>query len=47
MKFNENRSEGSGDMEQTRSSRINPMTLNCDLELEYGLLSHGFCSLSH
>ena len=34
MKFNENHSKGSGDMERTRNSRINPMTLKCDLDPE-------------
>ena len=34
MKFKENRSKGSGDMERTRNSRINPMTLKCDIDLE-------------
>ena len=32
MKFNENQSKGSGDMEQTGNSRVNPLTLTCDLE---------------
>ena len=32
MKFNENRPKGSGDMERTRNSKVNPMTLTCDLE---------------
>ena len=30
VKFNENRPEGSGDMERTRNARVNPLT--CDLE---------------
>ena len=30
--FHENRSKGSGDMERTRNSRVNPLTLTCDLE---------------
>ena len=34
MKFNENRLKGSGDMEWTRNSRVNPLTLSCDLDLE-------------
>ena len=37
VKFNGNRSKGSngsGDMEWTRNSRVNPMTLKCDLESE-------------
>ena len=33
MKFNENVLKSSGDMEQTENSRVNPMTLNCDLDL--------------
>ena len=32
VKFNENRPKGSGDMERTRNSRVNPLTLTCDLE---------------
>ena len=47
VKFNENRSKGSGDIEQTRNSRVNPMTLNCDHDLEPGQLSHWFCTPSH
>ena len=27
MKFNENRLKGSGDMERTQNSRVNPLTL--------------------
>ena len=34
MKFNENRFKGSGDMERTRNSRVNPLTLTCDIDLE-------------
>ena len=34
VKFNENRQKGSGDMEWTRNSRVNPLTLNCDIDLE-------------
>ena len=34
MKFNENRSKGSGGMEHMRNSRINPMTLNYDIDIE-------------
>ena len=30
----ENRSKGSGDMERTRNSRVNLLTLTCDLDLE-------------
>ena len=33
MKFNENRSKGSGDMELTQNSRVYPMTLNLTLTL--------------
>ena len=33
MKFNENRLKGSGYMERTRTSRINSLSLTCDLEL--------------
>ena len=31
VKFNENHSKGSGDMEWTRISRVNSITLTCDL----------------
>ena len=34
MKFHENRSKSSGDMEQTRNSSVNPLTLTCDLDIE-------------
>ena len=34
MKFNENRSKGSGNMGRTGNSRVNPMTLNRDLDQE-------------
>ena len=34
MKDNENRLKGSGDMEQRHNSRVNPITLTCDLDLE-------------
>ena len=30
--LNEDRLKGSGDMERTRKSRVNPLTLTCDLE---------------
>ena len=33
-KFKENPSRGKGEMVLTRISRVNPMTLNCDLNLE-------------
>ena len=32
--FNENCLKGSRDLEQTRNTRVNSMTLNCDLDLE-------------
>ena len=32
VKFKENRPKGSGDMERTQNSRVNPLTLTCDLE---------------
>ena len=31
IEFNENRQKGSGDMEQTLNSRVNPLT--CDIDL--------------
>ena len=35
VKFNENRPKKcSGDMEQTRNARVNPLTLTCDLDIE-------------
>ena len=34
MKINENRLTGSGDMERPRNSRVNPLTLTSDLDLE-------------
>ena len=33
-KFKENRPKGSGDMERTHNSRVNPLTLTCDHGLE-------------
>ena len=35
VKFNTYRLNGSGDMEQTRNSRVNPLTLTCDLAIEF------------
>ena len=32
MEFNENSPKGSGDIEQTRNSKVNPLTLTCDLK---------------
>ena len=34
MKIHENRSLGSGGMERTRHSRVNSLTLTCDLDPE-------------
>ena len=34
VKFNENQPKGSGDMEMTRNSRVNPLTLTCKLDFE-------------
>ena len=34
MKFHKNGLKGSGDMEWTQNSRVNPLTLTCDLDLE-------------
>ena len=34
VKFNENRPKSSEAMERTRNSRVNPLTLSCDLDLE-------------
>ena len=42
LKFNENRPNGSGDMEKTRNSRVNPMI--CDLESRQ--LGHVLCTPS-
>ena len=46
MKFNEKLSKGYGDMLQTPTSRVNPVTLNCDIDLETPLLSSVFCTPS-
>ena len=32
VKFNENRSKGTGDKERTQNSRVNHMTSKCDLD---------------
>ena len=45
MKFNENRLKGSGDMERTQISRVNPLT--CDLDLQSRKLGHVLCTSSH
>ena len=34
MKFHENRSKGSGYLERTGNSCVNPLTLSCDHDLE-------------
>ena len=34
VKFKENHSTDSGDMERTQKRRVNPMTLKCDPDLE-------------
>ena len=34
MKFCEDRSKGSGDMELTQNSRINPITVKCVFDIE-------------
>ena len=34
MEYNETSSNGLGDIEQTPNSRVNHLTLNCDLDLE-------------
>ena len=34
VKLHENRPKGSGDMERTRNSKVNHLTLTCDLDLE-------------
>ena len=36
MKFHENRLKGSRNMERTRKSRVNPLTLTCDLVFSLG-----------
>ena len=45
MKFNENRSKGSGDIKQTQNSRVNPMSFTCELESRY--LGHVLCTQSN
>ena len=47
VKFNENRLKGSWDMELTRNSRVNPMTLTCDPDLESTELGHVLCTPSY
>ena len=43
MKYHGNRLKGSGDMEWTRNSRLNPLTLTCDLGIESRYLGHMLC----
>ena len=43
VKFYENRPKGSGDIERTQNSRVNHLTLTCDLDLE----SRVMCSAHH
>ena len=45
VKFNENCLKDSGDMERTRNSRVNPLTLTCDLESR--CLGHELCTPSY
>ena len=33
VKLNENRLKGSGDMQRTQNSRVNHLTLTCDLDI--------------
>ena len=42
MKFNDNRLKGSGDMERTQNSRVNPLTVT--LTLTWSLGSWVMCS---
>ena len=35
VKLHKNRLKGSGDMEPTRNSKVNPLTLTCDLDIEF------------
>ena len=45
VKFHGNRSKGSGDKERTLISKVNPLTLTCDLEPRS--LGHVLCTPSH
>ena len=47
VKFNKNRPKGSGDMERARYSRVNPLSLTGDFDLESRWLSHVLCIPSH
>ena len=44
VKFIENRSKGSGDMEQTQNSEGKTHALECDFDLESVSLSHELCT---
>ena len=46
-KFKENPSTGIKDTERTQNSRLKPMTLTCDLDLELAWLTYWFCTLTH
>ena len=35
--------QGKGDMEHAQNSKLNPLTIYCNLELESARLSYGFC----
>ena len=46
LKFNENLSKGSEDMEQTQNSKLKHVTFNCELDLGSKRMSYGFCTPS-
>ena len=46
VRLSENRSKGSEDMEWTRNSRVNHMTLTCDLDIESSQLGYVLCTPS-
>ena len=45
MKYHKNRSKGSGNKKRTQNSRVNPLTLTCDLESS--LLCYVLCTPSY
>ena len=49
MKYHENRSKSLGDMERTRNSMVNPLTLTltCDLDHQSRELGHVLCTPSY
>ena len=47
MKFNKNRSKGSGYGAGRKLKGVNPMTLKCDFDLESVDPVHRFCTSSH